>query len=140
MSSTLTESNLHVFDTKYPMVILPHACMGNESVKAHVHACVAKVIGWSLRCASEGRAPTIGPFGEELHGDRKAFGGQTLAGGGVPRTSLLDLMKRREKKSITLKDHTNTLSFVCDAWLNNAIKIGILNFATKTCIPQHLTG
>jgi len=70
----------------------------------------------------------------------KILGDKPFLGGGELRTSLFVLTKKRERKSITLKDHINILSFVCDVLLSNATKIGILNFATKTCIHQQLTG
>lgn len=112
MSSILTGSDLHVFDTKYPMVILPHACLGNESVKAHVHACVAKVIGWSLRCASEGRAPTVGAFGEALRGARKDFGGQTLSGG-WRATYFAFRFDEKARKEVNYFERSYQHSFIC---------------------------
>ena len=45
-------SSEHVFDSKFPVVVLPHSSMLDEGVKAHVHATVGKVLAWSLRCAS----------------------------------------------------------------------------------------
>ena len=74
-------SSEHVFDSKFPLVILPHASMVDDSVKRDVHQKVAQVLAWSLRCASEGVAPSTGPFGEPLTGERAKRGGQVLSNG-----------------------------------------------------------
>ena len=74
-------STEHVFDSKFPLVILPHSSMLDDTVKEHVHQTVAKVVGWSLRCASEGVGPLTGPWGEPLTGTRAKLGGQVLAHG-----------------------------------------------------------
>ena len=74
-------SSEHVFDSKFPICILPHISMLDEGVKKHVHEIVAKVVDWSLSCASSGIAPCTGPFGEPLSNDRCCVGGQVLASG-----------------------------------------------------------
>lgn len=79
MASLLADS--HVFDSKFPLVILPHTSMAEENVKAHVHTMVASVIGWSLKYAALGAFPTTGPFGEELKGWRKEMAGKRIASG-----------------------------------------------------------
>ena len=79
MASVL--SSEHVFDSKFPVVVLPHSSMVDEAVKAHVHATVGKVLAWSLRCASTGVAPLTGAFDEPLLGERATLGGQQLADG-----------------------------------------------------------
>lgn len=79
MASVL--SSEHVFDSKFPVAVLPHSSMLDEGVKAHVHATVGKVLAWSLRCASTGVAPLTGAFDEPLLGERAKLGGQQLANG-----------------------------------------------------------
>lgn len=74
-------SSEHVFDSKFPVVVLPHSSMLDERVKAHVHATVSRVLAWSLRCASSGVAPSTGVFDEPLLGERATLAGQQLANG-----------------------------------------------------------
>eukprot|EP00435_Cladocopium_sp_Y103_P068002 s1968_g30.t2 len=69
-------SSEHVFDSKFPVVVLPHSSMLDERVKAHVHATVSRVLAWSLRCASSGVAPSTGVFDEPLLGERATLAGQ----------------------------------------------------------------
>ena len=79
MSSVLAEG--HVFDTRYPLVVLPHQCIQTDEVKSHVHDTVAKVIGWSLQAAWSGVFPEQGFMGEPLKGHRLELKGKPLAGG-----------------------------------------------------------
>lgn len=74
-------SDAHVFDSKFPVAILPHQSMQTESVKRDVHRLVAKVIGWSLKISASGIGPTTGPFGETLTGERAMMAGKPLASG-----------------------------------------------------------
>lgn len=74
-------SDAHVFDSKFPVAILPHQSMQTESVKRDVHRLIAKIIGWSLRISASGIAPTVGAFGETLTGERAMMSGKPLASG-----------------------------------------------------------
>ena len=58
---------------------------------------------------------------------------------GKPHTSVFVLTKRRGRSATTLTEVTNIASYVFGAWPSNPTKTGTLNFATKTCIHQHLT-
>lgn len=71
----------HVFDTKFPLVVLPHHCMQSESVKQHVQETVATVISWSLKHSARCTRPTTGAFGEELNKERLTKQDHKLAGG-----------------------------------------------------------
>ena len=62
MASIFAEG--HVFDTKFPLCVLPHQSMATDAVKQHVHTTVAKVLAWSLRVAATGVFPTKGAFDE----------------------------------------------------------------------------
>ena len=110
MASILTDG--HVFDTKFPLVVLPHSNIGDDSVKEHVHQTVAKVIAWSLRCASEGVAPTTGAFGEQLHGARKQLTGQVLAGG-WKATYFGFRFGEKARKEVNYFERTYQHSFIC---------------------------
>ena len=79
MASVLAEG--HVFDTKFPIATLPHACMQSEKVKSDVHKTVATVVAWSLKAAATGLWPSQGPFGEALTGHRAEMAGGEIAGG-----------------------------------------------------------
>lgn len=74
-------SNAHVFNSKFPLVVLPHQAMNSDCVKKHVHTMVAKIIGWSLRVSASGISPTTGAFGEKLDGHRALVAGKPLASG-----------------------------------------------------------
>lgn len=74
-------SSEHVFDAKFPICVLPHACLLDEGVKRQAHHTIADVLRWSLYHASTGIAPTTGPFGEVLVGERARRGGTVLANG-----------------------------------------------------------
>lgn len=112
IASILAEDQ-HVFDTKFPVVILPHICMGNDTIKAHVHKTVAKVVSWSLHHAARGIGPTEGPFGEELHGDdRKKLGGQRLAGG-WKATYFCFRFDEKARKEVNYFERSYQHSFIC---------------------------
>lgn len=50
-------------------------------MKQTMQAKVAQVAIWSMRCALKGKAPELGPFGEQLTGARAAKAGKALAQG-----------------------------------------------------------
>lgn len=77
MSSLFSEA--HIWDSKFPICILPHDSLGTEHVKRSVQETVAAVVGWSLQFAANGLAPTVGFYNEPLEDYRKKLGGQTLA-------------------------------------------------------------
>ena len=79
MSSLLSES--HIWDSKFPICILPHDALGTPATKRHAHETIAKVIAWSLKHAASGTAPTTGFYNEPLVGDRANMAGKELAGG-----------------------------------------------------------
>lgn len=74
MSSIL--STAHVWDSKFPICIIPHSCMTSDA-----HWTVAKLVAWSLRHAASGVAPLVGFHGETLDGNRKEMAGAALASG-----------------------------------------------------------
>ena len=74
-------SNGHVWDSKFPMVFIPHECLRDANVKLKVQETIAHVVGWSLSCATSGVWPSSGPFGEVLSKHRKHQQGKPLAGG-----------------------------------------------------------
>lgn len=71
----------HVYDTRFPMVVIPHESMRSEATKQHVHQVIAQVVAWSLESAASGVYPTTGPFGEQLIGRRSDLKGAPLANG-----------------------------------------------------------
>lgn len=60
---------------------IPGHALGTDAVKASVQTTVAKLMGWSLRIAATGIAPTQGYYNEELAGHRKELAGKLLAAG-----------------------------------------------------------
>ena len=99
-----------VWNVKFPVCIVPHAWMNKKSVgnlgcaqcdllmvfvippkeicralhpqvKEAMHAKVAQVTTWSMRCALKGKAPDKGPFGEALDTKRGEKAGKDLANG-----------------------------------------------------------
>lgn len=79
MSSLLSES--HIWDSKFPICILPHDALGTATAKRHAHETIAKVIAWSLKHAASGTAPMTGFYNEPLVGHRANMAGKELAGG-----------------------------------------------------------
>lgn len=77
MSSVLSDS--HVWDSKFPICILPHDSMGTHATKKHVHETVANLVAWSLRHAASGIGPDRGFRNEPLTGVRKQMAGKPLA-------------------------------------------------------------
>ena len=68
MSSLLSES--HIWDSKFPICILPHDALGTATTKRHAHETIAKVVAWSLEHAASGTAPMTGFYNEPLVGHR----------------------------------------------------------------------
>lgn len=71
-----------VFDTKFPILCVPHACMKKNRIKQAVMKHVADFISWSLLQCEKGEWPMCGFYGEpfEKGSIRAARCGQTLAG------------------------------------------------------------
>ena len=71
----------HVWDCKFPCIIIPHSHMIESNVKKLVHETASIVFAWSLRAASSGVFPSHGPFGEEMDGFRRELANTPLSGG-----------------------------------------------------------
>lgn len=71
-----------VWDTKFPICILPIECLRDDDIKSQTSEIIAQVIAWSMHYASRGLWPSTGPDGIELTGSyRLSRQGQELAGG-----------------------------------------------------------
>ena len=70
-----------VWDSKFPICVIPHDSMRDPDIKLLTQQTVAKVVAWSLKAASGGTFPAKGPFDECLLGERERLQGQQLAGG-----------------------------------------------------------
>lgn len=72
----------HVWDCKYPLVVIPHELLRDQKVKDNAQKTIANIMAWSLKFATLGVWPSSGPNDDiVLSGDRKAKQGRPLAGG-----------------------------------------------------------
>lgn len=70
-----------VWDSKFPMAMVPYENMYTQQVKDGVNRTIAEVMSWSLKACATGLFPDVGPFGLALDKVRMAKAGAELCGG-----------------------------------------------------------
>lgn len=109
-------SGQHVWDSKYPLVVIPHEMIRDADIKQQVQEVIAQVLKWSFRCCAEGVWPSTGPFGEALpSGHRSCQKGKPLAGGAYRACYFGFRADGKGRKEAHMFPRSYLHSFICEA-------------------------
>lgn len=109
-------SGQHVWDSKYPLVVIPHEMIRDADIKQQVQEVIAQVLKWSFRHCAEGVWPSTGPFGEALpSGHRSCQKGKPLAGGAYRACYFAFRADGKGRKEAHMFPRSYLHSFICEA-------------------------